>query len=112
MAMAQTATDESRQVVKNFLEDVRSGKNPQNASLYLADTVSVHEVKTDMPENFNASPNIPESGIRERKQIYGDFKLEIKEIILEGEQVFVRWEVNGKQISEVKGQPWQVVFTL
>lgn len=103
ITMAQTVTDGSRQVVKDFLEDVRSGRNPQNARLYLADTVSVHNTVTYMPENYIITPERTEAGIRDRQKSFGDFKLEIVEMIGEGEKVYVRWKEIGKHVGDING---------
>lgn len=62
-----------KQIVENFMDDVRSGKNPQNAGLYLADTVLAHQVNAEDPVTLKRTPQNYEDHIREFLTMYGSF---------------------------------------
>lgn len=94
-----------KQIVENFMDDVRSGKNPQNAGLYLADTVLAHQVNAEDPVTLKRTPQNYEDHIREFLKMYGSYSLKITEIIAEGDKVYVRWIQTGKHHAIIDGYP-------
>lgn len=87
------------------MEEVRSGKNPQNAELYLADTVLAHQVASEDPTTIKRTPKNYENHVSDFLKIYGKYSLEITEIIAEGDKVYVKWIQRGKHQGMVDGYP-------
>ena len=94
-----------KQIVENFMIDVRSGKNPQNAGLYLADTVLAHQINAEAPETLKRTPRNYEDHVREFLKMYGNYSLKITGIIAEGDKVYVRWIQTGKHHAKIDGYP-------
>lgn len=96
---------ENKQLVKRFLEDVRSGKNPDHAVLYMADTLLAHQMNAEEETTVKRTPQNYAEHVKEFLTLYGNFKFELTELIAEDDKVYVRWKQTGKHLGTIDGYP-------
>ncbi|KIO76601.1 polyketide cyclase [Pedobacter lusitanus] len=93
----------NKQIIKSFLEEIRSGKNPDNAYSYMADKILAHQMNAEEETTVQRTPQNYTEHIREFLSLYGRFKLEVTEIIAEDDRVYVRWKQTGKHLGTIDG---------
>jgi len=93
----------SEQIVRAFFEEVRSGRNPDYADTLMAEQVLAHQVISEEEVTVKRTPSEYADHVREMMQAYGEFYLEIQELIAQGDKVYVRWRQAGTHIGEVDG---------
>lgn len=91
------------QIVRAFFKEVRSGCNPDYADTLMAEQVLAHQVVSEEEVTVNRTPSEYADHVREMIQAYGEFSLEIQELIAQGDKVYVRWRQEGIHIEEVDG---------
>ncbi|MEW4430488.1 ester cyclase [Paenibacillus pabuli] len=91
------------QIVRAFFEEVRSGRNLDYAGTLMAEQVLAHQVVSEEEVTVNRTPSEYADHVREMIQAYGEFSLEIQELIAQGDKVYVRWRQEGIHIGEVDG---------
>ncbi|MEK4433837.1 ester cyclase [Paenibacillus sp. FSL K6-2862] len=91
------------QIVRAFFEEVRSGLNLDYADTLMAEQVLAHQVVSEEEVTVNRTPSEYADHVREMIQAYGEFSLEIQELIAQGDKVYVRWRQEGIHIGEVDG---------
>ena len=96
---------ENKKVVRKFLEDVRSGKNPDDAGLYMNDTLLAHQMNAEEETTVKRTPQNYTDHIKEFLTLYGHFKFEITELIAENDKVYVRWKQTGKHLGTIDSYP-------
>ncbi|AYV73423.1 ester cyclase [Bacillus sp. PK3-056] len=84
------------QVVRNFLEIVRSGKNPEFSNELMADSVMAHQVESEEEQTVQRTPQEYAEHVKEMIETYGNFSFEIQECISQGNKVYVRWKQEGE----------------
>ncbi|HET6540524.1 MAG TPA: hypothetical protein VFG46_08580, partial [Chryseolinea sp.] len=77
LSIAQSA----EKIVRSFLSNVRSGLRPDDAKLYMADTVLAHQVTSENPTTVKRTPANYTNHINEFKRLFGDYHFEITELI-------------------------------
>ena len=90
----------NKNIIQSFLLEVRSGKNPDAAADYMADSVQAHQVASEAPTTVVRTPAEYAEHVREMKAEYGDFEFEIEELIAENDRVFARWNQLGNGIRQ------------
>jgi predicted ester cyclase len=98
---AENMTIENKKTVKLFLEQVRSGKLPDNAKLFMADTVLAHQMNSEEQTTVTRNPKNYADHIREFLKMYGNYSFEITELIAEGNKVYARWIQTGNHLTEI-----------
>lgn len=93
----------AEQVVRTFIEEVRSGRNLHLASELMAEQVMAHQMISEEEMTVQRTPANYADHVQEMKDAYGDFTLEVQEFISQGEKVYVRWKQYGTHIGEVDG---------
>ncbi|MCR8645432.1 ester cyclase [Paenibacillus sp. N1-5-1-14] len=93
----------TEEVVRKFFEKVRSGQEPDVALQLMADRVLAHQITSENEVTVDRTPGNYADHVREMIQIYGNFSLEIEELIVQGDRVYVRWKQSGVHIGEVDG---------
>lgn len=91
----------ARRLVRDFLLEVRSGKNPDAASKYMAPVVKANQVVSEESLQISRTPAQYAEHVREMLAEYGNFEFEIEELICEDEKVYARWNQFGKGIRAV-----------
>ncbi|MEO2215283.1 ester cyclase [Paenibacillus amylolyticus] len=93
----------AEQIVRTFFEEVRSGRNPDYASIVMAEQVLAHQVISEDEVTVTRTPSNYADHVREMIEAYGEFSLEILELLTQGDKVYVRWRQMGTHIGEVDG---------
>ncbi|MBC1779100.1 ester cyclase [Listeria booriae] len=93
----------SEQLVKQFFEEVRSGRHPERAAKYMAETVHAHQVISENTQTVVRTPQDYTDHVHEMIEAYGDFSVELQECIATDEKVYVRWKQIGTHIGIVDG---------
>lgn len=101
--MAQVATSGNKEIVKQFLEIVRAGKDPDKASHFMADTMLAHQMNVENLTTVKRTPQNYSDHVKEFIAMYGNFSFEITELIAEGDKVYARWLQKGKHLAEIDG---------
>ena len=91
-------------VVKGFLDNVRSGRDPDAAARYLAPKVQAHQVTSEGETTVVRTPQDYAGHIREFLATYGRFSLRVDDMIAQGDRVFVRWRQEGHHVGPVDGE--------
>ncbi|WP_339258893.1 ester cyclase [Paenibacillus sp. FSL R5-0713] len=93
----------TEQIVRSFFEEVRSGRNPDYASTVMAEQVLAHQVISEEEVTVTRTPSDYADHVREMIEAYGDFSLEIQELLTQGDKVYVRWKQIGNHVGDVDG---------
>lgn len=93
------------EIVRQFFEKVRSGLAPDSANLYMAEQVLAHQMTAENETTVRRTPANYADHVREMIAAYGDFHLEVQELIAQDDRVYVRWKQTGTHIGEVDGFP-------
>jgi len=94
---------ENKAIVKQFLEQVRSGKQPDNAISFMADSILAHQMNSEEQTTIKRTPQNYADHVREFLKMYGNFSFEITELIADGDKVYARWQQTGKHLTEIDG---------
>ena len=102
----------SKEIVQQFFLNVRSGKHPEKAVDYMADTVLAHQIVSEDPVTVIRTPQNYAEHVRALLEQFGTFDLEIQELFAENNKVFVRWKQTGKHLAAIDGyQPTGLPLT-
>lgn len=93
----------SEQIIRDFLSNVRTGLRPEDAKLYMADTVLAHQVTSENPTTVKRTPANYTNHVNEFKRLFGNYEFEITELIASKDKVYVRWKQTGKHMAETDG---------
>ncbi|EGR3401178.1 ester cyclase [Vibrio parahaemolyticus] len=91
------------EVVRGFIEQVRSGKNPDLVSKYLAPVVVAHQIVSGVSEAIERTPENYREHVEEFLEAYGHFELSIEEFLVQGQKVYVRWRQDGYHEGVIYG---------
>ncbi|NOU65017.1 ester cyclase [Paenibacillus sp. LMG 31461] len=91
------------EVVRQFFNLVRSGKQPDDAKDYMADQVLAHQMTAENETTVHRTPTNYADHVREMLDAYGTFQLEVQELLAQEDRVYVRWKQTGIHIGEVDG---------
>ncbi|WP_158798366.1 ester cyclase [Pedobacter sp. L105] len=94
-------TTSAGKTVVEFLEVVRSGKSPERAPEFLADSVKAHQLNAENPQTVVRTPENFTQNIKDFIQACGHYQFEITELIASGDKVYARWKQTGNQIGDV-----------
>ncbi|MEY4012900.1 MAG: hypothetical protein RIT22_2024 [Bacteroidota bacterium] len=95
----------NKEIVKQFLEQVRSGKFPEKASLYMADSILAHQMNAENETTVIRTPQNYSEHIEDFVTMFGQFTFEITELIAEDDKVYARWKQIGNHLTEIDGYP-------
>lgn len=95
---------EPKQVVLEFLEQVRSGKQPEAASNYFASVVQAHQVTAEDETTVTRSPTEYAAHVRDFMRMFGSFGFDVLECLADGDRVYVRWRQSGYHLGSVGGE--------
>ena len=93
----------NKEVMRQFLKEVRSGRDPDKASLYMSDTILAHQVNAEDETTVKRTPENYAAHVKEFLKMYGNFSFEVTELITENDKVYVRWKQTGKHLTEIDG---------
>ena len=104
--MAQSKMEnakDNKEIVRQFLEIVRGGKDPDKANVFMADTILAHQMNAENQTTVKRTPQSYADHVKEFITMYGEFTFEITELIAEGDKVYARWIQHGKHLAEIDG---------
>ncbi|TVX91862.1 ester cyclase [Paenibacillus agilis] len=93
----------SEHVVRQFFEQVRSGKNPDFANQFMAEHVLAHQIESENEQTVSRTPQEYAEHVIEMIEAYGHFSLEIQEFLAAEDKVYVRWKQTGTHEGEING---------
>lgn len=91
------------QLVRAFFEQVRSGRHPDRAGEFLAPLVRAHQLVSEDPISVERTPQEYAEHVREMQDVFGQFELEITELLAQGDRVYVRWKQTGRHLTVHEG---------
>ena len=94
---------EPKQLVREFLEQVRAGRHPERAGEYLASTVVAHQMASEAPVDVQRTPADYAAHVGDFRRAFGSFDFEVTELIAEGDRVYARWRQVGCHVGPVDG---------
>jgi predicted ester cyclase len=95
----------NKKVIKDFLEIVRSGKDPDRAKEFMADTVLAHQINSESPTTVKRTPQNYTDHVKDFLKAYGNFSFQITEIIAEQDKIYARWKQVGRHLVDLDGYP-------
>jgi reactive intermediate/imine deaminase len=95
------SNQQPREIVKAFLQIVRSGKNPERAVEFMADTVLANQMNAEKQETIKRTPHNYLEHVKEFKTLYGPYEFEITELIANDNKVYARWKQTGKHLADI-----------
>ncbi|GAB3164496.1 ester cyclase [Telluribacter humicola] len=93
----------NKEIVRAFLEEVRSGKGPEGAPLFMAERVIAHQLNAENEVVVERTPQNYANHVREFLVIYGAFTFEITELLADGDKVYARWKQTGNHLTTLDG---------
>ena len=90
--------------VRQFMETVRSGRDPDAACRYFAPVVQAHQVTSEGETTVARTPAEYAAHVRGFKQAFGDYRFVIEELIAQGDRVYVRWRQQGIHRASIDGE--------
>jgi predicted ester cyclase len=98
--------NQAKRTVTTFFENVRSGKNLSAAYEFMHERVIAHQVQSENEYTIERSPKDYIAHVKEMQELYGEFQLEIQEIVADENKVYVRWKqightAAGKQVIQI-----------
>jgi predicted ester cyclase len=103
-APARLSAEAPERVVRQFLAEVRSGRNPDAADRYFAPVVQAHQVTSEGVATVPRSPANYAEHVRQFLTLFGKFEFEVEELIASGDRVFVRWRQEGCHCGSIAGE--------
>jgi len=100
----QASTPSPKEVVQDFLQNVRTGKSPEQSSRYLSSQVLAHQMNSESETTVIRNPEDYAAHVKDFQRIYGDFDFEITELMADGDRVYARWKQTGCHIAPLDGQ--------
>ncbi|SEN96970.1 SnoaL-like polyketide cyclase [Paenisporosarcina quisquiliarum] len=91
------------QIIRKFFEEVRSGKNPNYSNQLMSEQVLAHQIVSEEEQTVLRTPKDYAEHVREMIEAYGNYTLEIQELLVQGHKVYVRWKEVGKHVGVVDG---------
>jgi len=92
-----------KSVVLGFINKVRSGKEPESASIYMAEKIKAHQIISGEEELVIRTPENYTEHIHEFLECYGQYDFEVQEILSEENKVYVRWKQSGQHLTSILG---------
>lgn len=96
-------TRSTEDTVRGFLDEVRSGRAPQEAARYMAPVVLAHQVRAGSRETLERSPANYTEHVEEMLEMFGVFTFSVEELLVDGDKAYARWVQQGHHVSVIDG---------
>jgi len=90
-------------VVRAFFREVRSGLHLDQAPELLAPLVRAHQLTSENLTTVERSPQQYVEHVREMQAAFGQFRVEVTELLAQGDRVYVRWRQDGEHVGLYEG---------
>lgn len=97
-----------KELVREFLLEVRSGKNPAAADQYMHDLVIANQLVSEEVQRIMRTPADYADHVQEMLDEYGQFDFQIDELLADGDKVYARWTQLGNGIRQVTSAVYRV----
>ena len=94
-----------KETVLEFFSWVRSGRDLERVHNLMAPQVLAHQVVSEALQTVTRSPQNYLEHVLEMRATYGEFTLEIEEVLTDGDRVYVRWKQEGRHLETLEGFP-------
>lgn len=91
-------------IVRGFMDEVRSGRNPDAVERYFAPKVAAHQMTSEGGQTVYRSPADYAAHVREFLTLFGAFDFKVEELIAQGARVYVRWRQDGRHFGSIEGE--------
>ena len=91
-------------VVRGFLDEVRSGRDPDAVERYFAPRVLAHQVTSEGETTVVRTPADYAAHVREFLTLFGRYSFKVEEMIAQGDRVHVRWRQQGHHRAPLRGE--------
>ena len=105
LGSAPMAATDPAAVVRGFLDEVRSGRDPDAVGRYFAPQVSAHQVTSEGETIVVRTPAQYAAHVREFLTAFGRYRFTVEETIAQGDRVYVRWRQQGHHRASLGGEP-------
>ena len=92
-----------KEIVRNFLANVRAGKTPNQASQYLSSQVLAHQMNSENETTVIRNPEDYAAHVKDFQRVYGDYDFEVTELLADGDRVYARWKQTACHIGVLDG---------
>ncbi|MGH8051731.1 MAG: ester cyclase [Arenimonas sp.] len=99
----EASNESPKELVRHFLNGVRSGKTPGQSSRYLATQVLAHQMNSENETTVIRNPDDYAAHVKDFQRIYGDYDFEVTELLADGDRVYARWKQTGCHIGPSDG---------
>lgn len=96
MSTSAAASPSAEDVVRGFLDEVRSGRDPGRAHHYMADQVLAHQLTGENETTIHRTPTDYAAHVDEMIAEHGHFTLEILTLVASNDLVAVVWRQSGE----------------
>lgn len=93
----------SLEIVREFLQVVRAGKNPDKANGFIAGKILAHQVNAENPVTVERTPQSYADHIKDFLEMCHKFDFEITELIAQDDKMCARWKQTEKHLTEIDG---------
>lgn len=104
VAAAPSQRPRAEQVVRGFLTDVRSGRDPDAVTRYFAAKVIAHQIQSEDEVAVMRTPQDYAAHVREFLATYGAFTFKVEALVAQDDLVFVRWRQVGHHLGSIDGE--------
>ncbi len=91
-------------IVRAFLSEVRTGKDPDSAHKYFTPKVLAHQLTSEGVTTLVRTPDDYAAHVRDFRRLFGEFRFQVEELIADGDKVFVRWRQEGCHCAPIAGE--------
>jgi len=91
------------EVVRQFFERVRSGREPCASAELMAPKILAHQIISGKVQVIERTPSNYQQHIEELLESYGQYDLTIEEFLSDGDKVYVRWRQTCRHLEEILG---------
>ncbi len=104
-AAAARADEAPADVVRDFLNDVRSGRDPDAVRRYFAPQVAAHQLTSEADTTVMRTPADYAAHVREFLALFGAYDFRVEALIAQGDRVYARWRQTGRHLGSFDGEP-------
>jgi predicted ester cyclase len=94
---------QNKELIRSFLETVRSGKDPGRAAEFMAPTILAHQIVSEQEITVRRTPENYVEHVQSMLATFGRFDLKILELLEDADKVYARWRQTGVHLGEVDG---------
>ena len=95
--------EENKKLVRRYFED--APRNPELCDEIFAPSLLFHAIQHALPQTTESNPQSEKAAYEWLKNVWGDWRITIDEMIAEGDRVMARWTFHGAHRGDYLGLP-------